>query len=305
MAKTTTVPNTLIPYQAGVAIVTLLDANHRPMYQRSVATPFNYVASTQTTVTRTTEEIENGNGQNKTVVNDETYTFVINMNAFSTIFHNTITNSIETLPARALVLDEFTWNLPATSSSGLSITFGEDGDIPDKADPAPHDDGEYWFVVMDAYGNPLVRRDTPENGAYAWDPDTKSLTFSDDYLGAEIRVIYEYASTNTIRYESNPILSQPEFQIDTYGITSDANSDRKVKRHERILRASPSGDLSNMPTQKSRATTISYTFQSNPVPSGTSVYVNEYTPLDDDDSAAGAFLDNVVNGGDDVFTGKP
>lgn len=303
MAKTTTVPKSLIPYEAGVTIITPLDKNHRPMYERSVASQYNYVGSTQTSVTQTTEEIENGNGQNKTVINDETYNFTLNVNAFNIVFHNTIANRIETLPDKELVLDEFTWYLPETTSAGLQITFGKGNDH--EVEPAPNEDGEYWFIVEDSYGNPLVRRDTPENGAYAWDPDTKALTFSDDYLGAAIRVIYQYEDSHSIRYDSNPIISQPEFQIDVFGITTDAETDRKIKVHERLLRASYSGDLSGMPTQKSRATTISYTFQSNPVPSGTSVYTAIYTPLDEDESGAAAFLDNVVNGGDDVFTGKP
>lgn len=305
MAKTTTVTKSLIPYEAGVTVITKLDRNHRPMYEQSVATQYNYVQSTQTSVTQTTEEIENGNGQNKTVVNDETYNFTLNVNALNIVFHNTVANRIETLPEKTLVMDEFTWFLPerVPTDGNLQITFGADGDH--AVMPAARDDGDYWFIVEDSYGNPLVRRDVPENGAYSWDPDTKALSFSDDYVGAAIRVIYEYADTNSIRYDSNPIISQPEFQIDVFGITTDAETDRKFKVHERIVRASYSGDLSGMPTQKSHAATIAYAFQSNPVPSGTSVYSVTYTPLDEDDSGAGAGLNNIVNGGDDKFGTTP
>lgn len=301
MAKTTTVTKSLIPYEAGVTIITPLDRNHRPMLERAVATQYNYVASTQTSVTKTTEELENGNGQNKTMVTDETYNFTLNVNALNIVFHNTVAGRIETLPDKVLVLDEFTWFLPDTvpTDGSLQITFGAEGDH--KVAPAPQENGDYFFIVEDSYGNPLVRRDTPENGAYSWDPDTKALSFSDDYVGAAIRVIYEYADTKSIRYDSNPILSQPEFQIDVFGITTDAETDRKFKVHERLLRASYSGDLSGMPTQKSRAATISYTFASNPVPSGTSVYTAIYTPLDEDSSGADASLSNIVNGGDDKF----
>lgn len=303
MAKTTTVTKSLIPYEAGVTIITPLDKNHRPMLERAVATQYNYVASTQTTVTKTTEELENGNGQNKTMVTDETYNFTLNVNALNIVFHNTVAGRIETLPNKTLVLDEFTWFLPETvPESGLQITFGTSGDH--TVEPAARDDGEYFFIVEDSYGNPLVRRDTAENGAYTWDPDTKALGFSADYKGAAIRVIYEYSDTNSIRYDSNPILSQPEFQIDVFGITTDAETDQKFKVHERILRASYSGDLSGMPTQKSRAATLAYTFASTPVPSGTSAYSVTYTPIGaGDDSGSG--LDNIVNGGDDKFTTEP
>ncbi len=302
MAKTTTVPKNLVPYQAGVTILTPLDANHRPMYDRSVASQFNFISSSQTTVTRTTEDIENGNGNNKTVILDETYNYTLTVNAFNIVFHNTIAGSIETLPAKELVPNEFTWNLPTTvpTDGSLQIMFGAENG-PDVPDPVAQADGSYFMIVEDSYGNPLVRRDTPEKGAYSWDPDTKAISFSDDYVGAAIRVIYEYADANTIRYDSNPILSQPEFQIDTYGIKVDADTNRKVKVHERILRASYSGDLSNMPSQKSQAMSVSYTFASNPVPSGVSVYTCTYTPLDEDSSGADASLSNIVNGGDDKF----
>lgn len=305
MAKTTTVTKSLIPYEAGVTIITPLDKNHRPMLERAVATQYNYVASTQVVVTKTTEELENGNGQNKTMVTAETYNFTLNVNALNIVFHNTVAGRIETLPEKTLVLDEFTWFLPDTvpTDGDLSITFGADKDH--KVEPAAREDGEFFFVVEDSYGNPLVRRDTPENGAYAWDKDTKKLSFSDEYAGAAIRVIYEYADSNSIRYDSNPLLSQPEYQIDVFGITTDAETDQKFKVHERILRASYSGDLSGMPTQKSRAATIAYTFASTPVPSGSSVYTVTYTPLDSDDGSSDAYMNNIVNGGDDKFGTTP
>lgn len=304
MAKTTTVTKSLIPYEAGVTIITPLDKNHRPMLERAVATQYNYVASTQTNVTKTTEELENGNGQNKTMVTDETYNFTLNVNALNIVFHNTVAGRIESLPTKTLVLDEFTWFLPETvpTDSGLQITFGTSGDH--AVEPAAREDGSYFFIVEDSYGNPLVRRDTPENGAYSWDPDTKALSFSEEYKGAAIRVIYEYADANSIRYDSNPILSQPEFQIDVFGITQDAETNQKFKVHERLLRASYSGDLASMPTQKSIAASIAYTFASNPVPSGTSAYSVTYTPMATDDGS-GTGLDNVVNGGDDNFGTKP
>lgn len=303
-AKTTTVTKSLIPYEAGVTIITPLDKNHRLLLTRAVATQYNYVASTQTSVTKTTEEVENGNGQNKTFVTAETYNFTLNVNALNIVFHNTVAGRIETLPDKTLVFDEFTWFLPETvpTETGLQITFGTSGDH--AVEPAARADGSYFFIVEDSYGNPLVRRDTPEHGAYAWDPDTKALSFSEDYKGMPIRVIYEYSDTNSIRYDSNPILSQPEFQIDVFGITVDAETDQKFKVHERILRASYSGDLSSMPTQKSRAATLAYTFASTPVPSGTSVYSVTYTPIGAGDDGDGS-LDSIVNGGDDKFTAKP
>lgn len=300
-AKTTTVPKSLIPYEAGVTILTPLDNNKRPMYSRSVATQYNFMSSTTTSVTKTTEELENGNGQNKNFVTAETYNFSLVANALNIVFHNTVTGSIETLPDKSLMLTEFTWFLPSEvpTDGSLQITFGTGKD--QEIVPAANENGEYWFIVEDSYGNPLTRLETPEHGAYSWDPDTKALTFSNDYVGAAIRVLYQYEDTKSIRYDSNPILSQPEFQIDTFGITTDAETDRKVKVHERILRATLSGDLNNLTKQRSRSAPITYSFQSSPVPAGTSIYSVVYTPIDDTDGS-GTGLSNIVNGCDDKFT---
>lgn len=299
-AKTTTVPKLLIPYEAGVSIVTPLDLNKRPNYIRSVASQKNYLSQTALTETRTTEELENGNGQNKTIVTSVVYNLSVTANTLSITYHNMVAGRIETLPNKTLVMDEFTWFLPSTApEEGLTITFGTDGDH--AKEPAADENGDYWFIVEDSYGNPLVRLDTPEFGAYSWDKDLKQLRFSDEYAGAAIRVIYRFASTNSIRYDSNPILSQPEFQLDNFGIMSDAESDRKFRVHERLLRATQTGDLSGMATQKSISSPITYNFQSSPVPAGVSVYSVTYTPIDDDGNVTGESVTNWVNGGDDKF----
>lgn len=303
MAKMSTVPGALVPYEAGWVIATPLDANHREMWDRSVSTQDNYLQSTQLTESVTTEELENGNGQNKVMVTSKTQTLTVTSNVYNKVFHNMVAGNLETLPAKANMLDVFTWNLPATApESGLKITFGASGDH--KREPAPNADGEYFFIINDSYMNNLVRRDTPELGAYSWDEDTKTLSFSNDYAGAEIRVTYEYESENIIHYESNPILSQKEFRIDVFGTTVDPNTDRKVKKHECIKRATLSGDVPGMPTQKSRAASMVYTFSSAPVPAGVSPYFCDMEPLDDD-GGSGTGADNIVNGGDDNFTSKP
>lgn len=299
-AKTTTVPKLLIPYEAGVSIVTPLDLNKRPNYIRSVATQKNFLSQTQLSETRTTEELENGNGQNKTMVTGVTYNLTVTSNVLNIVYHNMVAGRLETLPEKTLVMDEFTWFLPETApDEGLTISFGKGKDH--EREPAPDDDGAYWFIVEDSYGNPLVRLDTAEFGAYSWDADTKVLRFDDAYAGAAIRVIYRYASSNSIRYDSNPILSQPEFQLDNFGLMRDAESSRTFRVHERLLRATQTGDLSGMATQTSISAPITYSFQSSPVPAGVSVYSVTYTPVDDDGNVTGESITNWVNGGDDNF----
>lgn len=305
MAKTTTVPSSLVPYEAGVCVLTPLDLNFREMWEQSVMTQDNFLQSTQFSETATTEEIENGNGQNKTLVTSRTQNLVVTSNVYNKIFDNMAAGRLESLPAKANMPETFTWNLPSTvpTDGNLQITFGADGDH--AKEPAMNADGEYWFIVEDSYGNPLVRRDVPENGAYSWDSDTKALSFSEEYAGQQIRVMYEYETTKIIRYENNPILSQKMFRIDTFGVTVDPNTDRKVRKHECIKRATLSGDVPGMPTQKSRATSLVYNFQSAPMPLGVSAYFSDYEPIDDGMDGSDTGTTNIVNGGDDKFGTTP
>lgn len=303
-AKTTTVRKDIIPYRAGVVILTPLDANKKPDYSKSVATEYDFLTSTQTSVTRESETLANGNGQDKDYTTSETYTVTVIGNTYNPIFHAVVTGRIETLPTKTLVPTEINYNLPATvpESGSLGISFGADGDFTTK--PAADDDGNYNFIVEDSYGNVLVRRDTPEHGAYSYDTDTSTLEFSNDYTAALIRVIYWYEDTDSIQYASNPILQQPEYQVQIFGLSQSASTGDTYKVITTLKRATATGDVTDQMTQKSKSAPITYTFSSTPVPEGVSVYTQILTPVSSSDGS-GAGGDNVVNGGDDNFTTTP
>lgn len=297
-ARTTTVRKDIIPYRAGVVIITPLDENKRPMYTRSVATEYEFLTSTQTSVTRTMETLANGNGQDKDFVTDERYTLTVIGNTMNPVFHGVVTGRIETLPTDELVPTDVTFNLSTTkptTGSYLEIKFGTGEDF--EAIPAANEDGEYNFVVEDSYGNPLVRKDTPVFGAYSYDSDTKALQFSEEYVGAAIRIIYYYKVSNALRYDSNPILQQPEFQIQTFGLVSSASTSEKYMAITTLKRCTATGDITDQTTQKSKSAPITYTFQSSPVPDGVSVYSQVFAPV----AGTAASIDSIVNGGDDNF----
>lgn len=303
MAKTTTVRKDLIPYRAGTVVLTPLDANMRPDYTRSVATEYTYLASTQTSVTRATETLESGNGSNKEIPTSETYTVTITANAFNPVFHNAAAGRLETLPDTTLMKDEFTFNLPsAPKEEGgfLQITFGKDKDH--ETEPAADENGDYNFVVEDSYGNPLVRLDTPQFGAYSYDQEANALQFSSEYANAAIRVIYDYADPNALVYKSDPILKISEFRLEIFGITQSAGGGDTYKVDTILERCSVTGDLSEQPTQVSRSAPMTYTFASTPVPAGVSVYTQKFAPYTVGGGGAGTSTDNIVNGGDDKFT---
>lgn len=298
MASTSTVKDDLIPYSAGVVVLTPLDENWRPDYTQSVATTHDFLQSTQTSVTRSFETLPNGNGQDQDYPTEEIFNVAVVSNVYIPVFHNAAAGRFETLPKKVLTWEEFTHNLPQTVEVGgvLEITFGEGKDR--EKLPAP-EDGNYNFVVQDSYGNVLVRREQPVFGAYAYDEGTHALQFSEEYKNAAIRVLYQVESTNSLVYTSNPILKQPRYQLDIFGTSMSASSDAKYKVFTRIKRATLSGDLSEPPTQKSKSAAITYNFKSTPVPEGVSVYTQVITPLDSTTTSVG----NVVNGGDDDFSG--
>lgn len=302
-AKTTTVRKDLIPYQAGTVILDPLDANKRPDYTRSVATGFDFLTSTQVSVARTMETLENGNGQDKEYPLDEKYTITVTGNTFNPVFHGVVLGQIETMPEKVLMPHSITHNLPATVADGgtLGITFGSTGDVPDAPEPAADSDGLYHFVVEDSYGNVLVKMETPEFGGYAYDEDTKTLEFSEEYKGAAIRVLYDYAATNAIQYTSNPIIQNPEYQLRIFGIRQSASTGETYNFMEKILRCTATGDITNQTSQKSKSAPITYTFTSSPVPSGVSVYSSAYVPTGSGTGTGGET--DRVNGGDDKFTG--
>lgn len=301
-ARTTQVRKDQIPYNAGVVILTPLDANKKPMYTRAVATQYDFLTSTQTSVSRTTETLANGNGQDKDFTIDERYTVTVVGNTFNPVFHGVATGRIETLPTRELVPEQITYNLaPTVSDQGglLQITFGTGKDF--EQVPAADNDGEYNFIVEDSYGNVLTRMDSPVFGAYSYDSDTKALQFSKEYVNAQIRVIYWREDLDTIRYDSNPILSQPEYQLQTFGITTSAGTDQKYKVVTTIKRCTATGDITDQTTQKSKSAPITYTFQSTPVPEGVSSYSQVFSLISGGATAGSPFNDNIVNGCDDNF----
>lgn len=293
------VRNDIIPYRAGVCILTILDKNKKPDYTRSVATEYEFLTSTQTSVSRSTETLANGNGQDKEYILDETYNLTVVGNTFNPIFHGVATGRIEALPTKTLVPKQFTYSLPGSPEDGqstFSIEFGE-GKASEQ-EPGADSDGNYNFIVEDSYGNTLIRSEQAYFGTYVYDSDTKSIHLSSEYANAEIRVIYYYESENSVQYRSNPILQQPEYQIDTFGVFQSAGTSEKYMVHTRILRGTVTGDVSEQTSQKSKSAPITYTFKSTPVPEGVSVYTQTFTPLENKTVS----MDNIVNGLDDDFS---
>lgn len=304
MAKTTTVRKDIIPYRAGTVLLTPLDENKQPDYTRTVATGYDFLTSTQTSVSRSTETLDNGNGQDKEYVNDETYTVTVTGNTYNPVFHGVVLGRNETLPDKHLSPREVTVNLAKVVDDGndYEITFGASGELTEE--PAADNDGTYRFYVEDSFGNVLVRNDTAttlENGMFKWDKTTKALQFASTYKGAAIRLIYYVEETDVWSFESSPVVRQPEYQVEILGLSQSASSGDIYRVVTTIKRATATGDIADQTTQKSKSAPITYTFTSTPVPEGVSVYRQDLSIYKSATTATTA-EDNIVNGCDDKFT---
>lgn len=304
MAKQNKVRKKLIPYEAGIVIVAPLDDNKRPDFSRAVATERNYLSTTQTSVTRSTEDLENGNGADKTFITDERYELEITSNVYNPDFHALVTGRLESLPEKVLLPMEANALLPTDTTADMEIAFGANTSRP--LVPAADKDGRYNFIVSDSIGNRLSPTDatTPQNGEYHYDADTKALQFSTDYAGQSMRVIYYYASTDSYVIKNNPIIQQPEFYVQVMGIVQDADANTKYRVVTTLQRATLTGDISEQPTQKAKSAPITYTFQSAPVPECMSVYSQVFAPMSNTACAQADSTSTVSgNGGSNAGTG--
>lgn len=318
MAKTSTIKKALIPYSAGTVILTPIARNGRPDYDRSVASEFNFLASTQLSETRTVETVDAGNGSSPTkdFVTGVTYTLTVTANAYNPVFHAVATGKIEEFPEKTLFRTQHTYYMPTAlgdDETDLTIVFGESGD--DKEVPAADEYGNVHFDIEDSYGNTLVRvydeegeegasvKAVPEKGTYTYDVDTKTLHFSEDYLGDTMRLIYYYEATNAVTYSSDPILTTPEYMVEVFGYRQEAETGEAIPFQQKLARASISGDVAGQPTQRSRSAQIVYTFASTPIPEGETMYTEGYiNPIDVKDATTTSY--SRPNGVDESTIGK-
>ena len=263
------VRNDLIPLKAGIVRITPLDANGNPEYKNAVTTQRNFLTSTQVTTTRTSETLANGNGSDKDFPTDEKFNLALVTNIFDQKFHNVVAGNkvaSEILP----VLYDTTITVPGSAEYTVDLTDKE---------PAASPDGKYYFEIRDSYGNALEQvDDSVAEGKFKYDSDLKTLTFDASSANMSYSCVYYVAAANGEAYESNPILSNPQFMIEVYGEMQSANYGGTTLLYERMLRATVSGDIPNVTSQKSISSPITYNFASAPVPQGKSAFYQSFTP---------------------------
>lgn len=306
MAKTTKVRKDIIPFKPVAVELAPLDDNMRPIATQAVLTDPSFLSSVQFSVAETTEQITTADGSTIDIPTGRNYTATVITNAYNPVFHNFVAGNLEYLPSETLMSDIFTHNLPATVGEDedyLQITFGTGKDH--EVVPAADESGNYNFVVEDSYGNPLVRMDTPQFGAYSYDVEAKALQFSTEYANAQIRVKYSYSEKEALVYKSDPILKNRLFQLTAIGIDRSATGSATYRREAILLRVYRTGDLADLPYQSSANAPITYTFNSAPVPNGVSIYTEKRALISTGADGTVSSTASIVNGGDDNFTTTP
>lgn len=261
----------LIPLKAGILRLTLLDANGDPLFANPYSTQRNFLTSTQVSTTRASETLANGNGSDKDYPTSETYTLTLVSNIFDQKFHNYLAGSIK--PATLLpILYDTTITVPSATPYEIDLT---------SKPPVAMSDGKYYFEIRDSFGNMFTQPSDGETlgeGKYSYDPDTKKLTFDATSAGKSYSCVYNVAAPNGEAFAANPILSNPQFRLEVYGEMQSANYGGTTLLYEMMPRATVSGDLPNVTTQKSISAPITYTFASAPVPQGVSPFYQSFTP---------------------------
>lgn len=266
---TPNVRNDLIPMRSGVVRITPLDRNFKPMFDKSYTTARPFLTSTQYTTSRTSETLPNGNGSDKDFPTDERHNLAVVTQVFDPKFQSIISGS-EILTNALPMLNDIT------------VTPNDEGAFifPTDATPvAPPEDTKPHFEIRDSYGNLLTEstEETLDVDTYKYDADTKTLTFSTSMANVDLSCVYYVSRTNVEAYQASPILRNTVFMIETFGEMRSASTEETIKCYQKMPRATLSGDLPNITTQKSISAAITYNFQSAPVPQGTSAFIQEFS----------------------------
>lgn len=270
MATPKTVRNDLIPMKAGIVRVTPLDANGNPIYAEAYSTKRDFLTSTATTTTRTSETLANGNGSDKDFPTDEKYNLAVVTNTYDPKFHKLISGDLSEESPTPILYDT-TISVPPSTAYEVDLT-----DMP----PVASADGKFYFEIRDSYGNPYEQtEDEVAEGKFKYEDGTKKLTFDASAAGLNLSCVYYIAGTAGEGYKSNPVLQNPQFQIEIMGETRSADTGESIRYYAKMLRGVVSGDLPRVTTQKSISNAITYNFSSAPVPQGMSAFYDSFTPI--------------------------
>lgn len=263
MATTKTVKHDLIPYRSGVVIITPIGTNGNPDYSKSYSTARPFLTSTQLTTTKEYETLPNGNGSDKDYPTSEKHNFAVVTQVYDYTFHNIVAGRevVETL--KPVPRDTTITVKKVLEAYEVDLTANE---------PAPMEDGKYYFIVKDVNGNKLEQTtEEATAGKFKYDSGTKKLSFSADAENLSFSLTYWVAAKEAVAYKSSALPKNQEFLIETFGELQSAETGELFMKQTRLERVTVSGDIPDITKQKSINAPITYNFQTAPMPVGESV----------------------------------
>lgn len=264
------VRNDLIPMKSGIVRITPLDANFIPQFDDSYTTKREFLTSTQVTTSRTTETLPNGNGSDKDFITDQRHSLALVTQTYDQKFHAALSGDLTVSTVRPILHD-------------TTIVVGTDGSFTFSTNETPIaslEDSEIHFEIRNTFGVRLTETtDAVTADTFKYDADTKTLTFATSLAGASLSCVYYVAGTDGEGYETSPILKSRAFMLEIFGEMRSADSEEPIQYYARMPRATVSGDLPRVTTQKSISAAITYNFVSAPVPQGISDLYESFTPM--------------------------
>ena len=280
----TSVMGDMIPYEAGVVILTPLDKNGVADKDAQVATKHDFLQSTQTSETRTSEALPNGNGKDKNFVTDSVHKIAVIANFYDPRFHalaaDRTLSRLEAAVTANIMRREVTitpLKVGSTAPYTYEVAFGTTATGAVAQTPAVDADGDYNIMVQDGFGNFLENGGaavtTLETGVFEYDSGTKIMSFSSAYEAIPLRCIfYEVMPYGGMKLASKSVLKTPMFRVEVFGRVKSAANEDVYNRMTVIERATYDGDVTDPMTQKSINNPLTYNFTEAPVPAGVEGY---------------------------------
>lgn len=280
----TSVMGDLIPYDAGIVILTPLDKNGRQEISNAVFTGKDFIQTTQTVEAITMETLPNGRGDDKDFQTKHQYTLTIVTGIYDLRFHAMAANRIVSAVAAGSTTDlqgvevEITpLKVGSTAPYTYEVAFGTTATGAVADTPAVNSDGVYDVKVQDTFGNFLENGGaavtTLEAGVFEYDSGTKIMSFSSDYEGIPLRCIFFKVPTyGGAKVVNNPVLKSKQFHVRVLGAVKSAANEDNYPLETLLKKCTYAADVSDPMGQRSINGTCTYVFKSAPVGKDVSVY---------------------------------
>ena len=280
----TSVMGDLIPYDAGIVILTPLDKNGRKENDKAVFTGKDFIQTTQTVESITMETLPNGRGDDKDFQTKHQYTLTIVTGIYDLRFHAMAANRIvsavsagSTTDLQGVEVEITPIKVGSTAPYTYEVAFGTSaaGGVADT--PAADADGVYDLKVQDTYGNFLENGGaavtTLEAGVFKYNSGTKIMSFSSDYKGIPLRCIFFKVPTyGGAKIVNDPVLKSKQFHVKVLGEVKSAATEDVYPLETLLKKCTYAADVSDPMGQRSINGTCTYVFKSAPVANGVSVY---------------------------------